>query len=418
MSKFLINEKKINYLENEKFTKINNLIEYIVSLKREKVKEKNNESPDIKLARRLEQRANKILSEEIAFHLIINYEINNNKLPSKEVLIQLMINFLGNIQKSQNNYKLIDNKKEIYLKVNELIGNGSHGNIYSYNLKTFKQTKKTNKKLAVKLQDLGNSFTVDIHITSAILLVLYEFQPKYYNSHFMEIGYYNNKSEYREFHSLNGIHFKKSTIMNNIKWFILYNFTNIADQTFNFMERQNGELIKIDIKHLNSETREKNIYKNLNYFNKYEEIFKQNKENILKELDKIIIIKEKFLIDLIKFRTERGCFNISNKNLSLELKCFSSCHKVEKISSESFWYILNKSKEKCNRYHLRYNPAFSWMLYILFTSKILNVEQYNEYINKFNEKAERYEKISKSIEEGVLYKIIKYYENHPINLCK
>ena len=145
MSKFLINEKKINYLENEKITKINNLIEYIVSLKREKVKEKNNESAYIKLARRLEQRANKILSEEIAFHLIINYEINNNKLPSKEVLIQLMINFLGNIQKSQNNYKLIDNKKEIYLKVNELIGNGSHGNIYSYNLKTFKQTSKQKK---------------------------------------------------------------------------------------------------------------------------------------------------------------------------------------------------------------------------------------------------------------------------------
>ena len=409
------NEKK--NIGNKRMIKINNLIHYILSLKRKKIKENKNESSEVKLARRLEERSNIILSEEIALNLIIKYEIdNNNKLPSKDELIQLMIYFLGNIQKSPIKYKLNDNKNEIFLKVCELIGSGSQGEIYSYNLKKIKQTKKSNKKLAVKLKKIGDSFTVDIHITSAILLALYDFQPKYYNSNFMEIGYYINKSMYREFHSPNGIYFNENNIRNNIKWFILYNFTNIADQTYNYMKKQNGELIKIDIKHLNSETREKNINNNLLYFNKYEEIFKENKDIILKELDKILILKEKFLIDLIKFRTERGCFNISDKILIRELKCFSSCHKVKKIIGESFLYILNRSKERFNVYHLSYNPAFTWMLYLLFMKNILNDKQYNEYINKFNEKAERYENICKSIEEGVLNKKLEYYENNPIDL--
>ena len=75
----------------------------------------------------------------------------------------------------------------------------------------------------------------------------------------MEIGHYENKSEKRGFHSINVTDYKKSTVENNIKWFILFNFTNIRDQIYNFMERDyNKELVKIDIKHLNSETREIN----------------------------------------------------------------------------------------------------------------------------------------------------------------
>ena len=217
----------------------------------------------------------------------------------------------------------------------------------------------------------------------------------------MEMGNYPNKSIQREFHTINGNYFKQNTIIKNIKWFILYNLTNMADQTYNFMEREkNGELTKIDINHLNSETRDLNIQNNFVYFNKYEDIFKQNKEIIIKELNKIFNIKDRFLIDLIIFRTGRGCNEIPNKILSREIKCLSSSYKVIKINKDdSFIKILYKSKENFNKFHLSYNPALSMMLYIFFQKNILNKEQYIECIDKFNEISEKFLKIAKNIEE-------------------
>ena len=311
-----------------------------------------------------------------------------------------MIDFLGNIQKSPDFYKLSNNKNELLFKTDELIGSGSHATIYSFKLKN-NRTKKDDKKLALKIQNYGNPFTLDIHINSAILLALYGFQPKYYNNIFMELGNYPNKSQQREFHPINGNYFKQITINKNIKWLILFNLANMADQTYNFMERKtNGELTKIDINHFNSETRDSNIQNNLIYFNKYEDIFKQNKEIIIKELNKIFNIKEKFLIDLIIFRTGRGCFEISNKILSREINCLSSSYKVVKINDDtSFIKILYKSKENFNKFHLAYNPALSWMLYIFFQKNILNKEQYIECIDKFNEISEKFSKIAKNIEE-------------------
>ena len=215
------------------------------------------------------------------------------------------------------------------------------------------------------------------------------------------MGNYPNKSTQREFHPVNGNYFKQNTINKNIKWFILYNLTNIADQAYNFMERDiNRELTKIDINHLNSETRDSNIQNNFIYFNKYEEIFKQNKEIIVKELNKIFNIKEKFLIDLIIFRTGRGGYEIPNKILSREIKCLSSCYKVIRINDDtSFIKILYKSKENFNKFHLAYNPALSWMLYIFFQKNFLNKDQYIECIDKFNKISEKYFKIAKKIEE-------------------
>ncbi len=225
-----IKSKKSNKLDNKRIKKIKTLIQYILNLKRKKIKENNNnEKPEIKLARRIEQRSNKNLTEKIALYLIIKYEIDNNKLPKIDELIQNMIEFLGNIQKSPQFYNLNYTKKEISFKVNEIIGNGSQGTIYSFNLKTNKQTKKPSKKLAVKLQKFKDPYPINIHITSAILLALYGFQPKYYNNYFMEIGSYPYKSDEREFHTLTGNLYKKNIIKKNIKWFILYNFTNIAD---------------------------------------------------------------------------------------------------------------------------------------------------------------------------------------------
>ena len=107
----------------------------------------------------------------------------------------------------------------------------------------------------------------------------------------MEIGNYENKSQEREFHSINPSCIKKNSIRNNIKWFILYNFTNIRDQTYNYMERKyNKEFTKIDIKHLNSETRSKNIQTNLLYFDQYEDVFVNCKDIVIKELNKLLNI--------------------------------------------------------------------------------------------------------------------------------
>ena len=250
--------------ETERDNQINDLIQSILSLKKIKSNETIKESPEIKLARRLSQRSYTKLSEKIAFYLITRYEIDYNKLPSREDLIQLMIDFLGNIQKNKKYYNLQNNMSEVYSKISKIIGHGSQGTIYSFNLTRFKQTKKKGKQLALKEQKYRIPYDIDIHICSSILLALYGFQPKYYNKYFMEIGHYENKSEKRGFHSINVTDYKKSTVENNIKWFILFNFTNIRDQIYNFMEREyNKELVKIDIKHLNSETREINAKYNL-----------------------------------------------------------------------------------------------------------------------------------------------------------
>ena len=398
--------------ETEKDNQINDLIQSILSLKKIKSNETKKESPEIKLARRLSQRSYPKLSEKIAFYLITRYEIDYNKLPSREDLIQLMIDFLGNIQKNKKYYNLKNNMNEVYSKISKIIGHGSQGTIYSFNLTRFRQTKKIGKQLALKEQKYRIPYDIDIHICSSILLVLYGFQPKYYNKYFMEIGNYENKSKKRGFHSINVTDYKKSTVENNIKWFILFNFTNIRDQIYNFMEREyNKELVKIDIKHLNSETREKNAKYNLTIFDKYESIFKGNKEIIIKELDKILSIKEDFILDLIIFRTRRGCFEIENKKLLREIKCLCSSYKVIKIQGDnlSFNNILYKSRENYEKSHLSFNPALSWMLFIFFQKNIIEEKQYDNYIDKFNQIAEKYENISKSIENKIENKQ-KYYD--------
>jgi len=404
-------EKLITDSEKERDNQINHLIQSILSLKRNKSNGIIKESPEIKLARRLSQRSYPKLSEKIAFYLITRYEIDNNKLPSREDIIQMMIDFLGSIQKNPKYYNLKNNKYETSSKISNMIGHGSQGTIYSYNLTRFKQTKKNGKQLAFKDQKYRVPYDVDIHICSSILLALYGFQPKYYNKYFMEIGNYENKSEKREFHSIKVTYYKKSTIENNIKWFILFNFTNIRDQIFNFMERKyNRELVKIDIKHLNSETRDKNILYNLTIFDKYESVFIRNKEIIIKELDKILSIKEDFILDLIIFRTRRGCFEIQNIKLLREIKCLSSSYKVIKIQGNlSFSALTNKSREKYEKSHLSFNPALSWMLYIFFKKNIIEEKQYDIYINKFNQTAEKFEKISKIIENKIENKQ-KYFE--------
>ena len=386
--------------DSKRTKKIKELIKFILSLNRKKSQENQYESIEKKLARRLDQRSYKKLTEEMTFYLIVRYEIDNNKLPSKEELIQILTEFLGNIQKTPDYYRLTENKSEMIIRSKELIGEGSQGSIYSYNLRRYKQTKKESKQLALKIQNFNDAYPIDIHITSAILLVLYGFQPKYYSKNFMEIGNYDNKSAEREFHSVNPSCLKKNSIKNNIKWFILYNFTNIRDQTYNYMERKyNKEFTKIDIKHLNSETRSKNIQANLLYFDQYEDIFVSCKDIVIKELNKLLNIKEDFLIDLVIFRTERGCFEVQKNKLSLEIRCLSSCFKVIKLNEENFFEeILNGSKLNFKGIHLSYNPAFSWMLFLLYKKNILNEEKYNKFILKFNEMAESFEKMAKHIE--------------------
>ena len=399
-----MNEKKNLEIDIDKEREIEDLIQKILSIKRQKDKENINETDEIKLGRRLEERSYQKLSEEILEHIIKRYEIDNNKLPSKKLLIKLMINYLGNIQKTSDNYNLCNNHTNMSeRKLNDNpIGIGFHAKVYAFKLNQ-SQTKKEIKKLAYKKEKEGGSpYTIDIHITSAILLALYDFQPKYYNQDFMEIGKYENKSKQRSF--INISYKYKINIENNIKWYILYNFTNISDQVRNAMIRvSNEELIKIDIRRLNSEKTYNNIEKYLNYFDDYRNIFFNNKEKIIKELDKLLILNEEFLIDLIKFRTERGCFNISNKELAIQIDCVSSSYKVlnlEKNEDTSLRDILKECRKVYNNLHLGTNPAFSYTLYILLKYKILEKKQYNEYIQKFNEKSAKFALIAQKIRNG------------------
>ena len=327
------------------------LIQYIVNIEIEKKLENNDEK---KLAKRLKERSLPNLTKKILYHLITRYEIDNNKLPSKQELVEIMTNFLGNIQKTKNNYNLKNSKDEIdNIKLGKTIGVGYHAHVYNYYLNS-KQTKKKSKKLALKLErDGGIPYPIDVHITSAILLALYDFQPKYYNKYFMEMGIYENKSKQRRFKDMIKT---KNIIENNIKFYILYNFTNISDQSHNSMMREvKEELLKIDIRRLNSEKIKNNMVKFLDFFDIYKEIFLKYKDKVIKELNKILLLDENFLIDLIIFRTERGCFNIPYKELEMQIDCISSSYKVLKITKDKnplFRDILFECKKKYKDYHL------------------------------------------------------------------
>ena len=291
-----MNEKIDSELVANDESIIKDLIKSIISIKRQINKENNNETPEVKLGRRLEQRSAIKLSEEILDHLITRYQLDNNKLPNKEELINKMINFLGSIQKIPDIYNLTNNKKEIIFKKTRenRIGAGFHGKVYFYKLRT-SQTKKESKTLAYKQQKEGPPYTIDIHITSAILLALYEFQPKYYNLYFMEIGNYQGKSKERAFNRVPQT--DENLIKKNIKWYILHNFTNISDQFRNSMIREiNDEFVKIDIRRLNSERKKKNIVKCLYFMDSYMNIFIKYKSEIIKELNKILILKEHFYL--------------------------------------------------------------------------------------------------------------------------
>ena len=143
---------------------INVLIQSILNIRRQEANENINETPEIKLGRRLEQRSCEKLSKEILDHIITRYEIDNGKLPSREKLIDLMINFLGNIQKTPDYYNLKNCKENKFIntKVPKL-GQGINGIIYT--IKPDKLiTKKRKKTFAFKSQIKGIPYNIDIHI--------------------------------------------------------------------------------------------------------------------------------------------------------------------------------------------------------------------------------------------------------------
>jgi len=405
--------EKIDFESQSKKGEINELIQSIINIKRQEAKENINETPEIKLGRRLEQRSYKKLSKEILENLILRYEIDNNKLPSRENLINLMINFLGNIQKTPNYYNLKNGKYDIYLNIFDYkVGEGANGKVYSIKPGGL-ITKKAKKALAYKLQKNGIPYNIDIHISSAALLALYDFQPKYYNQYFMEIGKYENKRKERTFIKiLRGIIESEKITTKNIKWYILFNFTNIRDQVHNLMLREiNKEFTKIDIRPFNSEHKSYNIKSNLKHINKNISIFKMHKKIIFNELNKILIINEEFLIDLIIFRTRRGCFNnIDKEDLAIQFDCISSSYKAIKLEEgDSFEGTYKQYKKTFYNKHYKYNLALSWMLYYFLTNQVLTRIEYNDYFNKFNEKAEKFKQIATKIrnEEISISQIIK-----------
>ena len=386
---------------------IKDLIKSILEIKRQKRNENENETLIIKLGRRLVQRSNTKLSEQILDYLIERYDIDHKKLPTKEELIDMMINFLGNIQKAPYFYKLKNENSEIVFdnSIKNKIGKRLYGNIYKFKLDP-SQTKKDKKYLAYKAQNSGIPYPIDVHFTSAVLLVLYGFQPKYYNQFFMEIGSYKNKNKQREFINVSRntpIYNIENVIEANIKWYILFNFANISDQIHNIMKLLfNNEFIKIDLRSLNTENKHIKSKKYLFCFERYWETFNKYKNEVINELDKLLAIKEEFLINLIKFRTERGCFNVSNEDLANQIGYISSCYKVLNIlniDKVSFEKIFSESVKNFNN-HFKINPTFTWMLYLLFKIYILTKSQYIDYINKFNSKSKSYEKIAMIIREG------------------
>jgi len=381
---------------------INELIQSILNIKRQEANENINETPEIKLGRRLEQRSYDKLSKEILEHLITRYEIDHNKYPTRETLIDLMINFLGNIQKTPDYYNLKNDKEDKYLNIlDNRVGKGVNGEIYSIKPDEL-ITKKVKKDLAFKLTKIGKPYNIDIHISSAILLAYYDFQPKYYNHYFMEIGKYEKKNKERIFiNAQKGLNtYQQPITIKNIRWYILFNFTNIKDQVHNLMLRSiNEEFIKIDIGTFNSEYKAYNINHNLNHINNNMFIFQKNKKLIINELNKILIINEEFLLDLIIFRTRRGCFNnIDKEDLAIHFNCLSSCYKVIKLNHfDNFQETYKKYVDSSYNKHFQYNLALSWMLYDFSFSKVLTPKEYNHYIKKFNKQAFKFDNFATKI---------------------
>ena len=392
----------------------NELIQSILNIRRQKKKEKANEKPEVKLGRRLEQRSYEKLSKEILEHLITRYEIdNNNNLPSREYLIELMINFLGNIQKTPDYYNLKNGKKSYYKDYfEEKLGEGANGQIFSIRPDEL-ISKKDTKSLAFKLQEKEIPYNIDIHITSAALLAFYCFQPKYYNQYFMENGNYKKKNKERIF--IKVLKSRRDSIRITkiiVKWYVLFNFTNIRDQVHNLMIRSiNNEFTKIDIRSFNSEHKSQKMKTNLDHIKNNERIFIENRQTILNELNKILIINEEFLLDLIIFRTRRGCFkDIDKEDLAIQIECISSSYKVIKFGiGDYFESAFRNYINSFNNKHYENNLALSWLLYYFSRGLILTQVEYNNYIKKFNEKAQKFEHIAKKIrsEEISIAKIIK-----------
>ena len=405
---------KIDFESLDKKREMNELIQTILNIKRKETCENINETLEIKLGRKLEQRSYDKLSKEILEHIIIRYEIDNNKLPSREELIDLMINFLGNIQKTPDYYKLKNDKVDKYLNMLDYrIGKGINGTVYSIKPDEL-ITKKVKKALAFKLTKIGKPYNIDIHIASAALLAYYDFQPKYYNQYFMEIGKYEKKNKERIFIKIKkDLNTCQQITIKNIRWFILFNFTNIKDQVHNLMLRNiNEEFTKIDIGTFNSEYKAYNISDNLNYINNNMIIFQKNKKLVINELNKILIINEEFLLDLIIFRTRRGCFNnIEKEDLAIHFDCISSSYKVIKLNAfDKFTETYKKYINSFNNKHFENNLALSWMLYDFSFSKVLTPKEYNHYIKKFNEKAWKIEEIAMKIRNDEI-SIINIIEN-------
>ena len=406
--------EKIDSTFLNKKRKINELIQSILNIKRQEANENKNETLEIKLGRRLEQRSYDKLSKEILEHIITRYEIDNKVLPTREELIKLMINFLGNIQKTPDYYNLKNGKEDKYLRIlNCRVGKGVNGKIYSIKPDEL-ITKKLKKTLAFKLAKIGKPYNIDIHISSAALLAYYDFQPKYYNKFFMEIGKYEKKNKERIFINVKkDLNIDKQLIIKNIRWYILYNFTNIKDQVQNLMIRIiNEEFIKIDIGTFNSEYKDYNISYILNLIYNNLPIFQKYKKIVINELNKILTINEEFLLDLIIFRTRRGCFNnIDKEDLAIHFDCISSSYKVIKLNFlDKFPETFKKYKHFSNNKHFLYNLALSWMLYDFTLSKLLTPSEYNHYIKKFNQKACKFENIAVKIRNEEI-PIIKLIEN-------
>ena len=95
----------------------------------------------------------------------------------------------------------------------------------------------------------------------------------------MENGNYENKKKEIIFIKVQmyKIIFNEVNI-DNIGWYILFNFTNIRDQVHNIMLRTiNEEFIKIEIRTFISESKQSNSESNLDHIRHHMSIFKKNK---------------------------------------------------------------------------------------------------------------------------------------------
>ena len=400
-------KKRDNNIFTNRETTINNLIKDILNIKRQIDYEGINEKPIIKLGRRIEQRSNEKLSKQILEHIIARYLIDNITFPTRDELIKLMINYLGNIQKTPDYYNLqnepIESRrlKSLY----DRIGKGVNGTIYAVRTDGLK-TKKNRKKLAYKEQKVGTPYNINKHIVSSILLAYYDFQPKYYNKYFMEMGMYNNKSGQRSFKNIKKIFYinTEKSLEDNIKWYILYNFTNISDQVHNLMKRViNNEFVKIDIQSFNSELKYSKMIAIFNYLEIYQESFKKKKNTIINELNKLLIIKEEFILDLILFRTERGGFDdIKKEVVASHFDCLRSSYNILKLEyKDDFKNIFNKYIYYRKNNICEYNIALSWIFLFFYKIRVFNNNlEYNDYVYMFKKKAKEIEEFANKIRKG------------------